>query len=138
MLEERGFSVTHDTTDHEQNDLSTAYTRSLETLSNHSDVMYDLYIDLHRDAYTEGTELTCSYAGSDSAKLMLLIGRGENFAVKPYFDENYSLACNITDEINMLCPGLCRDVMVKTGRYNQHFARRLVLPVLTVHGRLRQ
>ena len=127
LLEKRGFSVVHDTTDHEQDDLSTAYIRSMETLSSRSGEEYDLYIDLHRDAYTEGAQLTCSYAGNESAKLMVLIGKGENFEVKPYYEENYALACELTDAINSVCPGLCRDVMVKTGRYNQHVSPNSLL-----------
>ena len=101
--------------------------RSLETLSNRQDEEYDLYIDLHRDAYTEGAALTCSYAGQNAAKLMVLIGKGENFAEKPFFSENYELASSLTDAINRQCPGLCRDVMVKTGRYNQHIAPNSLL-----------
>ena len=127
LLEKRGFNVVHDTTDHEQDDLSTAYIRSMETLSSRSDEEYDLYIDLHRDAYTEGAQLTCSYAGNESAKLMVLIGKGENFEVKPCYEQNYALACALTDAINSVCPGLCRDVMVKTGRYNQHVSPNSLL-----------
>ena len=127
LLEDAGFEVTHDVTDHELNDLSTAYVRSLETLMTYEDTEYDLYIDLHRDAYVEGTPLTCSYSGKDAANLMVLIGSGENFEEKPYFDENYELACELTDEINAICPGLCRNVMVKTGRYNQHIAPNSLL-----------
>jgi hypothetical protein len=48
-----GFDVVHDTTDHEGNQLSTAYTRSLATLTEYRE-RFDLYIDLHRDAYVEG------------------------------------------------------------------------------------
>jgi len=127
LLEKRGFTVVHDTTDHEQDDLSTAYERSLVTLNGRSGEEYDLYIDLHRDAYTEGAQLTCAYAGQASAKLMVLIGKGENFDIKPSFDENYALACELTDEINAICPGLCREVMVKTGRYNQHISPNSLL-----------
>lgn len=127
LLEKRGFNVVHDTTDHEQDDLSTAYIRSMETLSSRADEEYDLYIDLHRDAYTEGAQLTCSYGGNESAKLMVLIGKGENFDVKPCYEENYALACELTDAINAVCPGLCREVMVKTGRYNQHVSPNSLL-----------
>ncbi|MBQ4088655.1 MAG: stage II sporulation protein P [Clostridia bacterium] len=127
LLIAHGFEVVHDATDHEQNDLSTAYMRSLETLSGRQAEEYDLYIDLHRDAYTEGAALTSSYAGKNAAKLMVLIGKGENFTEKPFFAENYELAANLTDAVNQLCPGLCRDVMVKTGRYNQHIAPNSLL-----------
>lgn len=127
LLEKLGFTVVHDTTDHELDDLSTAYIRSMETLDKRNSEDYDLYIDLHRDAYTAGTELTCSYSGVDAAKLMVLIGKGENFDEKPFFEENYELACRLTDAINTLCPGMGRDVMVKTGRYNQHVAPNALL-----------
>lgn len=127
LLEARGFVVVHDTTDNEQDDLSTAYERSLVTLSGYADEKFDLYIDMHRDAYTEGQAQTCSFGGENAAKLMVLIGSGENFNVKPFYKENYALALKITDAVNGICPGLCRDVMVKTGRYNQHVGVNSIL-----------
>ena len=53
LLTERGFVVTHDATDHEPPKLSTAYARSLKTIQSYPQ-HFDLYIDLHRDAYVEG------------------------------------------------------------------------------------
>ncbi len=126
-LEKRGFEVVHDDTDFEQDDLSTSYSRSLEALLQRADEDYDLIIDLHRDAYVEGAQLTCSYAGRKSANLMVLIGKGDSFQEKPHFQENYALACALTERINGLCPGLGREVMVKTGRYNQHFSDHSLL-----------
>jgi len=127
LLRTKGFEVVHDTTDNEMTELSTAYQRSLDTLSNYTGQEFDLYIDLHRDAHTQGTTLTCNYRGDDAARLMMLVGKGENFAEKPFFDENYSVACRLTDAINSICPGMCRDVLVKTGRYNQHIAPASIL-----------
>lgn len=127
LLRARGFDVVHDTTDNEQTELSTAYQRSLVTLSSYENQDFDLYIDLHRDAHTEGAQLTCDYAGSNAARLMVLIGKGENFSEKPFFEENYRLAQELTDAVNMICPGMCRDVLVKTGRYNQHIAPETIL-----------
>lgn len=118
LLRERGFEVVHDTTDHEQNDLKTAYTRSLATLEGY-DRSFDLYIDLHRDAFIESTETTTSDEQSP-ARLMCLIGNGEGFSVKPYYEENLLFAEALTDRINALSPGLCKDVLVKDGRYNQN------------------
>ncbi len=127
LLEARGFEVVHDTTDNEQDDLSTAYERSLVTLNAYSGEKFDLYIDMHRDAYTDGQVQTCSYGGESAAKLMVLIGSGENFNVKPFYKENYAFALSLTDAVNAVCPGLCRDVMVKTGRYNQHIGVDAIL-----------
>ena len=119
-LRSYGFRVVHDTTDHEKDALSTAYERSLETLESY-DEAFDIYIDLHRDAYSEGLQMR--YTAPDTtemAQIMLLIGNGEGFQIKPYYTENHIFAKKLTQRINRLYPGICRDVLVKDGRYNQH------------------
>ena len=50
LLRRYGFEAVHDVTDHEGDALSTAYTRSVVTLEGYEEP-FDLYIDLHRDAY---------------------------------------------------------------------------------------
>lgn len=119
-LEAYGMDVTHDVTDHEGSDLSTAYTRSLETLKGYSG-KFDLYIDLHRDAWIEGTERAFSAPNGESmAQLMMLIGNGNGFDEKPYYRQNLAFAQFLTQRINRVVPGLCKPVLVKDGRYNQH------------------
>ncbi len=100
--------------------MMTAYTRSLETLENY-DRTFDLYIDLHRDAYIEGVDPKPIINGqSQTARLMLLVGNGKGFTVKPHYAENLAFARALTYEINLVSPGLCKDVLVKDGRYNQN------------------
>jgi hypothetical protein len=55
LLEDRGFDVIHEVTNHEPPDLGTAYERSLKTIEGYPK-NFDLYIDLHRDAYTRGLQ----------------------------------------------------------------------------------
>ena len=119
-LREAGFEVVHDATDHEGDALSTAYTRSLATLEGY-ERPFDLYIDLHRDAWIRGMELryVCE-DGERCAQPMLLIGNGNGFDVKPHTEENLAFARELTRNVNRLQPGLCKDVLVKDGRYNQH------------------
>ena len=120
LLRKYGFEVVHDATDHEQDELGTAYTRSMETLESY-DRHFDLYIDLHRDAYIDGVDYANIKDGEKSvAQLMLLIGNGVGFEIKPYYSENLAFAERLTERINILLPGLCKDVMVKDGRYNQN------------------
>ena len=128
-LRARGIEVVHDTTDHEPPKLGTAYVRSLETLESYGAEEFDCYIDLHRDAYIEGMRgvQTLSVNGAQTAQLMILIGNGEGFEVKPDYAGNLEFARNLTDRINALAPGLCKDVMVKTGRYNQHIGKNAIL-----------
>lgn len=126
-LRELGFEVVHDQTDHENDALSTAYTRSLGTLEGY-DRRFDLYIDLHRDAYSRGMRTRWTDAdGTPMAQPMLLIGNGNGFDEKPYYDENLAFARVLTDLINRDHPGLCKDVLVKDGRYNQHIGIFAVL-----------
>lgn len=120
QLERRGFDVTHDVTDHEGDALSTAYTRSLKTLEGY-DERFDLYVDLHRDAYTEGeVDAVTGRDGERIAPLMLLIGNGNGFDVKPFYEENLAFARALETRINAIEPGLCKPTLVKDGRYNQH------------------
>lgn len=134
LLEERGFEVIHDLTDHEPPRLGTAYTRSLKTLESYADQHFDLYIDLHRDAYSKanGNPLYVETPDGQAARLMVLIGNGKGqgsvtFDVKPFYQENLAFGQRLTTTINQLVPGLCRDVMVKTGRYNQHIGKNAIL-----------
>lgn len=131
-----GVEAVHDTTAFEPPVLSTAYTRSLEMLEKRiaDGETYDLYIDLHRDAYSAsyGGSNTLSIGGTDVAKLMLLIGKGEGvtgqgYDVKPDWQKNLAIAQAITDDLNSQAEDLCRDVRIKTGRFNQHVAPACVL-----------
>ncbi len=126
-LEKLGFEVVHDVTDHEGDALSTAYTRSLETLKSY-DRSFNLYIDLHRDAWLQGMPLRFEAEdGTAYAQPMLLIGNGNGFDEKPYYQENLAFAKALTRQIDRIQPGLCKDVLVKDGRYNQHIGVFAVL-----------
>lgn len=133
-----GFDVVHDRGVFEPPVLSSAYTRSLEMLEAYMmrGETFDYYIDLHRDAYSEGvykSNTVAGEAGEELARLMMLIGKGtgetggEAFDVKPQWEENLVFAQAITDELNMMADGLCGAVKIKTGRFNQHVSTRAIL-----------
>ena len=129
LTEQYGYRVLHNTGQYDVETRDNAYSRALPAVEQilAENPSIQVIIDLHRDAYVEGAQLTCSYAGRKSANLMVLIGKGDSFQEKPHFQENYALACALTEKINGLCPGLGREVMVKTGRYNQHFSDHSLL-----------
>lgn len=131
LLRGLGFEVVHDVTAFEPPNLSSAYARSLEMLTRRKQTgeRFDLYIDLHRDAYIAslGGPNTVNTGGGEVAKLMLLIGKGEGqtaqgFAERPDWQGNLTLAQRITDSLNAQKSGLCREVCLKSGRFNQHVA----------------
>lgn len=127
-LRSNGFEVVHDTTDHEQQDLSSAYVRSLETLKSYEEE-FDLIIDLHRDAYVDSLPLCHESGGKSYAQLMLLVGRGDAYEgeEKPDYDANLAFAQRLTRAMNAECEGICRNVTVKQGRYNQHIGNHAIL-----------
>lgn len=135
-LEALDIEVVHDTTEHEPPKLGTAYLRSLKTLEGYAQrgEEFDMMIDLHRDAASSrNTNPSCVTAnGIKYARMMVLIGNGKgsngnSFSIKPNWKENYKLAQAVTDGLNAEIPGICRDVMVKNGRYNQHMSENAVL-----------
>ncbi|MDO5322741.1 MAG: stage II sporulation protein P [Clostridia bacterium] len=128
-LTEMGYRVTHDVTDNERDDLSSSYVRALELLESY-DTEFDLVIDLHRDAYSEGLPIGIEAPdGTSCAQLMLLVGRGDNYPESQRADyaANLTFAQRVTGEINAAFPGLCRNVNVKRGRHNQHIGGHAML-----------
>ena len=127
LLSDYGFDVVHDTADYEYPKLNTAYARSLDMLETKRGERFNLCVDLHRDAWDKSMA-ECACIGSQrAAQLMMLIGNGGNFDIKPDYEANLAFAARLTDRINALCDGLCRPVMVKNGRYNQHLFTPSVL-----------
>ncbi|MDD3410528.1 MAG: stage II sporulation protein P [Eubacteriales bacterium] len=136
LLEALGFEVVHDDGVYEPPNLSTSYARSLEMLERRQKdgETYDLYIDLHRDAYASAKpgDNTVKIGGEDVARLMLLIGKGEGYTQagyeqRPQWNKNLAVAENITDALNEQARGLCKNVCIKSGRFNQHVADCCVL-----------
>jgi len=133
LLTALGLEVVHDTGKYEPPVLSTSYTRSLKMLEARDSAgeKYDLYIDLHRDAYSESMRNTntVNIAGTPVAKLMMLVGKGsgESFSIKPEWERNYAIAEALTENLNGQKEGLCRRISLKTGRFNQHIAQGCVL-----------
>ena len=126
-----GFEVVHDTTAFEPPNLAESYQRSLTMLEERlaRGEAYDLYIDLHRDAFASATAVqrTVNIGGVETARFMVLVGKGEGYAQKPDWEANYAIAQSITDSLNGQHEGLCRSIALKTGRYNQHIAPCCVL-----------
>ena len=123
-----GFSVIHDTTDHEPPSLKTAYDRSEQTMRDYL-AKYPslvLFIDIHRDASSDTSDYVM-VDGSPTARLMCVVGQGTKYEEKPDFDKNYALAAALTENLRRVEKRLARDVRVKTGRYNQHVGQLSLL-----------
>lgn len=124
-LEEYGYKVFHDTTNHEPPKLSTSYERSLLTMQKYLDEYdIDIFIDIHRDAADVNSHKddVVMIDGKRCARMMFVVGKGVKYEQKPNFDSNYMLANFITSELEKMADGFTRNVRVKDGRYNQHLS----------------
>lgn len=135
LLGNAGVEAVHDETAFEPPQLSSAYERSLEMLKARQAAgeHYDLYIDLHRDAYAKNNgPNTVEKDGTELARLLILIGKGTGqtgagYAEKPDWESNRQIAQALSNRLNLQCEDLCRGVALKSGRYNQHAANCCVL-----------
>ncbi|MDO4567370.1 MAG: stage II sporulation protein P [Clostridia bacterium] len=137
LLENRyGIAVIHVTENFEPPKLSTSYDRSCAMLERYCAEYptIELVIDVHRDAYTVNGENTdyVTIDGVKTARLMMVVGRGVKYAEAGSdnmrnYPANSALAELITEKLRDIDPALARDVRTKTGRYNQHIARKSLL-----------
>ncbi|MDR0397007.1 MAG: stage II sporulation protein P [Oscillospiraceae bacterium] len=131
LSEEYGWEVAHETTDFEPPDFDTAYTRSLQGVAAYAErgETFDLYIDMHRDSYSNGfASNTVSIGDIEAARLRLLVGKGGDFSQKPDWERNLSLAQSVTDRLNAIAPDLAAPIYLSPrNRYNQHVSVNAVL-----------
>ena len=131
-LEEYGYTVLHDTTDHEPPALKTSYDRSLDTMLLYQNQYptISVFIDVHRDAYGDiesGMKDYVTVNGDECSRVMFVVGTGEKYNVKPNYESNYKLALAITNELESMKEGFTRPIRVKTSRYNQHVSDMCLL-----------
>lgn len=135
-LEERGFTVIHDTSDVEGEDITSAYSRSLEVMQRYQDI--DLYIDLHRNSSNQRgrSENTIYIGDTPAAKLFFVVGtaigtyEGE-YDADPDWKNNYTFALSLSDQIASVEPDLVKPIRLKVGRYNQHMGLCLLAEIGT-------
>ncbi len=125
-LEEYAFTVIHDKTDNVSKGFNRAYQTSYETIEKYIGKT-EVFIDLHRDAYYGQSPNTVVHNDKEYARICFVVAKGENYTYKPNWQENYKLAQKLTDKLNEICPGICRDIIFKDTRFNQHVSNSCLL-----------
>lgn len=122
-LENKGFSVIHNTTYHDYPAYSGSYSRSLETIQNAligEDTQ--IVIDLHRDAVGSSSTYAPTIKINDThvAQLMFVIGTDGGGLEHSNWKQNLKIAVKIQEKAEEMYPGLFRPIIVRNSRYNQH------------------
>lgn len=89
-------------------------------------------LDLHRDAvYTsEGGKYrpVVEKDGMDVAQIMMIAGTGnEEDDVNPHWQDNVRFGLTLQSEVEAICPGITRAMMVRTSTYNQNRSKGALL-----------
>ena len=134
-LESFGFTVIHDTTNVEGEDITSAYSRSLTIMQQYEDI--DLYIDLHRNSSNQRgrSENTITIDNVPYAKLFFVVGTGIGTYEGEYDTlpdwKNYTFALSLTENIAAKQPNLVKPIRLKVGRFNQHMGLCLLAEIGT-------
>ena len=126
LLEDAGIETIHDTTLNDYPSYDGAYAR-METIIETYLTQYpsiQIVLDVHRDAVEDQSgfpaALTADVGGEDCAKLMFVVGTDEGGLEHPNWQENLANALKLQALLNRTAPGLCRNIDLRTERFNQH------------------
>ncbi len=144
LLEAEGISVLHDTALHDQPSYNAAYNNSRESakkyLAEYPSVQ--LVLDLHRDSIEDaaGNQVVQTvFAGDQTlAPLMLVVGTDHSGLEHPQWRENLALALKLQTQLEGLCPGICRNINLRTQRFNQDLSAGALLIEVGSSGNSRQ
>mgnify|MGYP005860948575 CR=1 FL=1 len=126
ILEDAGIETLHDTTANDYPSYNGSYAR-MEAIIESYLAEYpsiQMVLDVHRDAVEDQAgfpaALSCKLDGEDYARLMLVVGTDEGGLEHPGWQENLANALKLQALLNRTAPGLCRDLDLRTERFNQH------------------
>lgn len=126
VLEAHGIETLHDTALNDYPTYSGAYARMQTTiedyLAQHPSIQ--IVLDVHRDAAVDASGeqvgFTTQVEGESAAQVMLVVGTDEGGLEHPNWQENLANALKLQTLLERKYPGLCRDVDLRTERFNQH------------------
>lgn len=143
-LEAAGISVLHDTALHDEPSYNTSYNNSRKSVQAYLQEYPSicLVLDLHRDSIEDeaGNQVvqTVFAQGETLAPLMLVVGTDYGGLEHPQWRENLALALKLQTQLEDICPGICRNINLRTQRFNQDLSTGAMLIEVGASGNTRQ
>ena len=126
ILQEQGISVIHDTSINDYPTYSGSYNRTLTKIEQWQ-LKYpsiEMVLDIHRDGATDTAgnlvAHNITHDGENMAQVMFVVGTDEGGLTHPTWKENLSLALQLQALLTRSIPDICRDLNLRTERFNQH------------------
>ncbi|MGE5381565.1 MAG: stage II sporulation protein P [Methylocystaceae bacterium] len=127
-LEKLGFDVTISEELHDWPDFTNSYGHSRVTVQDYLALHPDAaaIIDVHRDAFPDGSAVTTKVNGTEAAPVLLILGTDQR-KPHPNWRENLEFATRLNETAKKDYPGLVRGIRTKAGVYNQDLSVRSIL-----------
>jgi stage II sporulation protein P len=144
LLEAGGIRVIQDTAIHDAYSYSQAYFNSRKSMEDYLKEYPSirLVLDLHRDAIEDagGNQIaqTVFSNGTVLAPLMLVVGTNYGGYIHPEWRENLALALKLQTQLEGICPGICRDISLRSDRFNQDLSTGALLVEVGASGNTRE
>ena len=143
-LEGAGVHVIHDTKLHDLPSYDDAYTSARSSIAGYL-AQYPsicLVLDLHRDATVDATGAqygqTVATKDGNAARLMLVMGTELGGQAHPLWQENLALAAKLQAVLEKQTPGLCKDIQLRSSRFNQDLSPGALLVEVGAAGNSRE
>ena len=143
-LEAAGIGAIHDKTLHDNPSYSGSYEQSRKSMASYLEQYPSicLVLDLHRDAAEDGNGNQVSYTVQTpegaAAKLMLVLGTNDGGLYHPNWRENLALGVKLQVCLEKSVPGICRNLCLRTSRFNQDLSPGALLIEVGSAGNTRQ
>lgn len=143
-LEAAGIGVLHDRTLHDDPSYSGSYEQSRKSVQAYLEEYPSirLVLDIHRDAAEDASGRQVGYTvdtpGGTAAQLMLVLGTDAGGLNHPAWRENMALGVKLQVCLEKTVPGICRDMSIRTSRFNQDLCPGALLVEVGAAGNTRQ
>lgn len=133
ILTDHGIRVIHDTELYDYPSYDGAYDNARLAIQAYLEKYptIELVLDIHRDAVEleDGTQWapTTEVNGKPAAKVMITMGTGCAENNHPDWLDNMALAVKLDAQLEKLYPGLCRDITLRSSRFNQDLLPGMLL-----------
>ena len=144
LLENGGVSVLQDTALHDSPSYNAAYGNSRKSMEAYLQEYPSirLVLDLHRDSIEDdaGNQVAQTVFAQDTtfAPLMFVVGTDNSGLTHPGWQNNLSLALKLQTQLESICPGICRDINLRSQRFNQDLSPGTLLVEVGTSGNSHQ
>lgn len=127
LLEKKGIGVYHDQEIYDYPSYNLSYSKAGKAISALTKryKKANVVLDIHRDALGTKEQIykpVVNIGGEDVAQILLVVGSNQGGLTHGKWRENLKFALKIQQIANEKYPGLCRYVILRKERFNQHVA----------------